>query len=82
MTRHYIQEDSNNERNICQYNDNHMKVRNQQIPETVHILNTPLTADINKHNDYYDDDDGTNQYFGDCHPFVLLLSFNTNSSSM
>jgi hypothetical protein len=41
-----------------------MKVRKQQIPETVHILNTPLTADIDKHDDD-DDDDTTNQYFDD-----------------
>jgi hypothetical protein len=36
-----------------------IKIRKQQIPETVHILNTPLTADIDKH----DEDDVTNTYF-------------------
>jgi hypothetical protein len=38
-----------------------MKIRKQQIPEIVHILNTPLTADIDKHND--DEDYVTNKYF-------------------
>jgi len=62
-----------------------MKVRKQQSTETVHILNTALTADIDKHDDDDDDDDdddATNQHFDDCHPVVLLLPFNTKSSSV
>jgi hypothetical protein len=54
-TRHHITEDHDNERNIYWCNDNHMKVGKQQIPETVHILNISLTADINKHDN--DDDE-------------------------
>lgn len=63
-TWHHNTEDSNNVKDIFWCNENHMKVRKQQIPETVHILNTPLTADIDKHDDD-DDDDTTNQYFDD-----------------
>ena len=58
-----------------------MKGRKQQIPETVHILNMPLTSDIDKHNDD-DDDDTTNEYFDEWHSVVFLVSFNTNSSSV
>jgi hypothetical protein len=44
-----------------------MIIRKQQIPETVLILNTPLTADIDKHDD---DDDVTNHYFEGQHPLT------------
>jgi len=56
-----------------------MKVRKQQSTETVHILITALNANIDKHDD---DDDATNQHFDDCHPVVLLIPCNTNSSSV
>ena len=58
-----------------------MKVRKQQVPETAHILSTPLTTDTDKHDDG-NDDGATNHYFDHCHPVVLLLPFNTNSSSV
>ena len=51
-----------------------MKVRKQQIPETVHILNIPLTADIDKH----DDDNALNNILM---TVILLCSYSHSTQT-
>lgn len=53
-----------------------MKVRKQQIPEIVHILNIPLTADIDKHDD--DDDDALNNILM---TVILLCSYSHSTQT-